>query len=1742
MMMSAILFPAWESMAEDSNSMVLTLENKSGYDDSMVFFILTGVRSDTSKTVYLDFSTGSFVDSDPFTFDASTMTASLAKIKTLNKEGNPAVAIPKPSYQVNSGRLYFSLGDNFDKGPAFTASGQPEGKGNTLLFDKFEFYLGGPSANANFLNQTNVDHYAISYTVTAYDCNFKKVVTTGITSPSESIYDSFLSIISSPDSQNYGNTDLFKQLMVKNEAGQYVRVIAPKAPAYSDLNAAKNEQQKLTHFFDDYINKHCWKPNRMIKFHPKDNATTFYYGKVSADGKTLHLYTDDKMTKPYAKVPTIERPGNAWGSPDFAGTPALWQNVGGTGHATNQIDWGFAISGQAKPPAGLENLITYKLADDPVAMTIPISICRGVMHLNEFDPKNPTKWIDSWSDSTAYYKGNNGTSTSDMPVSYYGKILHGAASGGFAYAYSYDDVYGANSGISFRQPDVKLTLYPVLSAGKGAITVLTTAGGDVSPKGFKEYTLNSKVAVTATPANGYKFTGWTVTKGVTVDDTSKASATATVTGIGILTANFEHLKSDLTMAANGDGTTVPAAGTTTSVNQYEDTPITANANAGSTFVNWTITGNATIADASAANTAVSLKGDANVTANFHADANVAVSGTPIAGIDGSQDDKIVYKVTVPAGITKLIVSTGGGAGDCDIYAKPNFIPSCENFYARSVGSTGTETITVLNPIATDWFILIHAYGNFTGYALNVTLLADVPGIPTLLTANRTSPSSVALTWTDCSGTGAQSYHVFRSEDNFTSSAHQLTSVNGVASKYYHDNTTVPGTHYYYWVKSANASGISDFSNSLQDVDLAGEFESAAKNLINGSVVSGIKGDAGTTSKYKITVPVLVPPAVLLEIRTSGGAGDCELSAEKDGTVLNNGVRSGTNETIRIENPAAGDYLISLFANKAFSGVTLFVKYYNAKPLAPSGVNAGDGKFSDSILVSWNAAAGAASYEVWRGTSTNSALAVKIAEVPGLSHVDISTVKNPLDSSTCYYWVKAKNGAGTSLFSTSNAGSLTDIPNPPGTFTATKGIYFDKIRLTWTAAPTAASYLIYRNTTPDFIDENLIAEVPQQILTTLSYDDLGSAILTTDTTYYYFIKSKNGSGPSDKYRTATGSLNSKPVTGVTASRGTYFNKVKVTWNSLAGASGYIVYRSDDANSLDVLTDQVGTSGTNVYYDTPPLAGIPYVYWVVADYNGFYQTDLGPGALGWSAPGVPATLASPVLKSVGNGESNLVRVAWAEVPLAVSYNVYRRVLATDPWGIPIANTTDLFLNDNPPLEYQKYMYCVSSVNGAKESAKSAPMSGYKAGDSTDFAKGDAPILEGGEYQSRNIYRITVPAGCSRFVATLTPVAGTTGDCDLYAKFGMYPTMTSYYAKGVELSGTANREVLTVTNPVPGDWYILLYGASPADFSNVNFSASYYFATDIVLTQVPADDLPVPFTAVFKGKVLDEAGAGIPGMTVGVRDPVTGYTSWLAKTDANGLFTYSRKIDLEGEFTYDFYLSTIPDVTRSIASCTLKTARGFKESNGFFDFSGYLPRESLSITQNDAFGLQTYFNIRRGFTDGIPDSDYEDMWIENTIATSSYDTNIVSKLDSGLYFIYYGSEGAAVGNANIAGNVFTSTPLLMHVSPERQDAVLGNLKSNGLIENELADKVLGGGIGVVVITAVSNPDQSGFNFDYDVSLYAQEQLELLAKLAGNTNVSASTTYAERKYGDFPVKFMNVSINQNVRRITVAVGSFME
>ena len=383
----------------------------------------------------MDLASGTFVTTGPtgsFVVDPARMTCTMASLT--QSESTYSAVLPA----VASGRVYFSFGAGFGAMPSFGAGGPVAGAGNPVMFDKFEL---DTTDNPN-VNATCVDFYGVSFSISATDRNTGERRSVGFTTPRSTILSDFQAIPASPSGQASGNNAIFNATAITGAQGRILRILAPKSAGLTDWQGAGLPEQVAiaelsSHFWDDYVNTQCWRPNRTFSCYSKLMDGKVYYGKVSADGTSLNLYTDAQFTQPYAGAPSLPRPSNAQGVPSFTpvpNQPSLYHNPDS---AQGPIDWGFLLGGNVKGAGQGAYWGT-----DPVAMAIMVSICRGVMHLDD--------GTTAWTDPARHYQGDgSGTGTATMPIYHYAKLLHQTSLGQRTYALSYDDVYSADPTIYF---------------------------------------------------------------------------------------------------------------------------------------------------------------------------------------------------------------------------------------------------------------------------------------------------------------------------------------------------------------------------------------------------------------------------------------------------------------------------------------------------------------------------------------------------------------------------------------------------------------------------------------------------------------------------------------------------------------------------------------------------------------------------------------------------------------------------------------------------------------------------------------------------------------------------------------------------------------------------------------------------------------------------------------------------------------------------------------------------------------------------------------------------------------------------------------------------------------------------------------------------------------------------------------------------------------------------------------------
>jgi fibronectin type 3 domain-containing protein len=241
-------------------------------------------------------------------------------------------------------------------------------------------------------------------------------------------------------------------------------------------------------------------------------------------------------------------------------------------------------------------------------------------------------------------------------------------------------------------------------------------------------------------------------------------------------------------------------------------------------------------------------------------------------------------------------------------------------------------------------------------------------------------------------------------------------------------------------------------------------------------------------------------------------------------------------------------------------------YYEPVPLPTSVKTAST---YNSVNLSWSAASGVSGYEIYRSTSSTGTY-TKIATTSSTSYTNTS-----LNTGTTYYYkIRAyKSGTPTTFSSFSPVVSAKPSISIPTSVKAVSSSY-NSIKTSWAAVSGASGYEIYRATSS--------TGSYSRVGTTTSTSFTNSS-LSTNTPYYYKVRTYRNVGSSKVYSNFSSIISAKPIpsvpTSFKASR-LSSTSLKLTWSSVTGASGYQLYRSTSSTgTYSLLKDLTSLSYTN-----------------------------------------------------------------------------------------------------------------------------------------------------------------------------------------------------------------------------------------------------------------------------------------------------------------------------------------------------------------------------------------------------------------------------------------------------------------------------------------------------------------------------------------------------------------------------------
>jgi hypothetical protein len=311
---------------------------------------------------------------------------------------------------------------------------------------------------------------------------------------------------------------------------------------------------------------------------------------------------------------------------------------------------------------------------------------------------------------------------------------------------------------------------------------------------------------------------------------------------------------------------------------------------------------------------------------------VLTNGVPVTGLSGAASSEKLYRIDVPAGQTSLEIKISGGTGDCDLHVKYGTPATVSDYDYRPFTPGNDETVSVNNPTAGSWYILLRGYSAYT----NLTLVATYGNVQTL--TNGVAVPGLAGTL------GSETLYKIDVPSGETTLEVKISGGTGNCDLYVRRGLppTVSSWDYRPYLAGNNETVTIDSPQSgswyillrarqtYTGVTLLAEhwFVGSVTLLSNGVPVTNLSGAQGSQKYYRLIVP---SGQTQLEFQISGGTGDADLYVKRDATptLTEYDYRPyliGNDETVTIADPTGGNWLIMVHGYQAYTGMTLVATY------------------------------------------------------------------------------------------------------------------------------------------------------------------------------------------------------------------------------------------------------------------------------------------------------------------------------------------------------------------------------------------------------------------------------------------------------------------------------------------------------------------------------------------------------------------------------------------------------------------------------------------------------------------------------------------------------------------------------------------------------------------------------------------------------------------------------------------------
>ena len=249
------------------------------------------------------------------------------------------------------------------------------------------------------------------------------------------------------------------------------------------------------------------------------------------------------------------------------------------------------------------------------------------------------------------------------------------------------------------------------------------------------------------------------------------------------------------------------------------------------------------------------------------------------------------------------------------------------------------------------------------------------------------------------------------------------------------------------------------------------------------------------------------------------------------------------------------------------------------------------KSYNSIKITWNKAAGADGYKIYRATSKSGKYSaiktVTSASTLSYTNTGLTTGK------TYYYKVRAYTTINGSKVYGSYSSVVSAKPSLSKPTSKVSSLTYSSNKVTWNKISGASGYEVYRATSKSGTYSKVKTITSGS---TLSYTNTG---LTTGKTYYYKVRAYRYVSGKKVYSSYSSIVSAKPSLSKPSlylSAGS--KKAYVKWSKISGASGYEIYRASSKNGYYSKVKTITSGKTTSYTNSKLTRGKTYYYKVRA----------------------------------------------------------------------------------------------------------------------------------------------------------------------------------------------------------------------------------------------------------------------------------------------------------------------------------------------------------------------------------------------------------------------------------------------------------------------------------------------------------------------------------------------------------------